>query len=73
MVKITAELAEILGIALDEYSPLFPGRFFGQTAWEASQQEEVWRTFLDKQRSAGKQLQRSRDDRRRGDQSSPYS
>jgi hypothetical protein len=30
-------------------SSLFTGWFFGQTAWEASLQEEVWRTFLDKQ------------------------
>jgi len=49
------------------YEPwkIFTGWFFGQTAWEASLQEEVWRTFLDKQRSTGKQLQRWPDDRRR--------
>ena len=51
----------------------FPGRFFGQTAWEGSLQEEVWRTFLDKQRSTGKQLQRWRDDRCRFAKWEPYS
>jgi len=51
----------------------FPGRFFGQTAWEESLQEEVWRTFLDKQRSTGKQLQRWLDDRCRFAKWEPYS